>query len=335
VYVLPENVGAWSYRVKLNRNKVALLAEYSQKINDPGVVNQLKNKPNYSPGQAAYLSASYSTKGLGISVGAKLIDNMNFRSDRGATGNNAMINFLPALTRQHTYNLAATIYPYATQPNGEIALQGEIIYTIKKGSILGGEYGTNVIVNYSSANGLDTTISADGFTSESDYTKPGQAYFKDLNVEISRKLNKNWKATFFYANFVYNKDVVQGLVGFGTIYANIEVLDVTWKINTKHAIRFELEGLQTKTDMGDWVAGLVEYTISPKWFFATLTQYNYGNPVEDMRLVYPTFTTGYIQNSTRITIGYGRQRAGIFCVGGICRNVPASNGLTLSVSSSF
>ena len=335
IFVLPENVGAWSYRLKINRNKIAVLAEYSQKINDPGLVNQLKDKPNYNPGQAAYLSGSYSTKGLGISLAAKLIDNMNFRSDRGATGNNALINFLPALTRQHTYNLAATIYPYATQPNGEIALQGEIIYTIKKGSWLGGEYGTNVIVNYSSANGLDTAISAEGFTYTTNFSKAGQAYFKDLNIEISRKINKNLKATFFYANFVYNKDVVQGLTGFGTIYSNIEVIDVTWKMNSKHAIRFELEGLQTKTDMGDWAAALVEYTIAPKWFFATLTQYNYGNPVEAMRLLYPTFTMGYIQNATRLTIGYGRQRAGIFCVGGICRNVPASNGLTLSVSSSF
>jgi len=32
---------------------------------------------------------------------------------------------------------------------------------------------------------------------------------------------------------------------------------------------------------------------------------------------------------------YGKQREGIFCVGGVCRNVPASNGVTLTITSSF
>jgi hypothetical protein len=59
---------------------------------------------------------------------------MNFRSDRTAQNNDLLINYLPALTRQHTYNLAATIYPYATQPNGEMAYQGDITYTLKKDS---------------------------------------------------------------------------------------------------------------------------------------------------------------------------------------------------------
>jgi len=46
-------------------------------------------------------------------------------------------------------------------------------------------------------------------------------------------------------------------------------------------------------------------------------------------------STGYIKDATRITVGYGRQREGLFCVGGVCRFVPASNGLTLSVTHSF
>ncbi|HPU24227.1 MAG TPA: DUF6029 family protein [Candidatus Kapabacteria bacterium] len=32
---------------------------------------------------------------------------------------------------------------------------------------------------------------------------------------------------------------------------------------------------------------------------------------------------------------YGKQNQGIICVGGVCRTVPASNGLYLSISSSF
>jgi hypothetical protein len=335
LYQLPENVGCGGGRIKVIRDKINVYAEYAYKINDPGTANLLKGNYNYNNGQALYVNTAYSQKGLGFSLGAKVIDNMNFRSDRTATGNNLLINYLPALSRQHTYNLAATIYPYAVQPNGEIGLQAELIYTIKKGSLLGGEYGTTVIVNYASANGLDTTINSDGFTYKTNYNRMGDVYFKDFNIEINRKINKNVKATLFYANFVYNKDVVLGLSGFGTVFANIEVVDVLWKINSKHAIRFELEGLQTKQDFGDWFAGLIEYTVSPQWFFAVLAQYNYGNPDETKRVWYPNATVGYVQNASRISLSYGRQREGIFCVGGICRFVPASNGLTLTITSSF
>lgn len=329
--VLPENVGAYSFRAKVVTGPLSFYGEYAKKINDPSFINGFI----YKEGGGAFVNASYSVKGFSISWSGKVIDNMNFRSDRNAINNNLFINYLPALTRQHTYNLAATIYPYATQPNGEMGMQADMIYTIKKGSKLGGEYGTTIAVNYSSANGLNTTATNDGYGYKPDYTKTGKAYFKDINVEIQRKLNKSLKMTLFYANFVYNKDVIQGVSGFGTIFADMEVVEFTYKINTKHALRMELQGLQTKQDMGDWATVLAEYTVSPHWFFSAINQYNYGNPVEEKRLFYPIGQIGYVLNSTRITVGYGRQRAGIFCIGGVCRVVPASNGLSISISSSF
>jgi hypothetical protein len=80
---------------------------------------------------------------------------------------------------------------------------------------------------------------------------------------------------------------------------------------------------------------LIEYTISPHYFFALLDQYNYGNADSKQRIHYFTASMGYIKDSNRFSVSYGRQRAGIFCVGGVCRNVPASNGVTLSITSSF
>lgn len=331
VYKLPENVGAMSGRVKLIRGGFSLNAEYAYKINDPTTTNNLI----YKPGEAVFLSAAYSKKGFGATFSAKRIDNMDFRSDRASTGNNLNLNFLPALTRQHTYNLAATIYPYATQPNGEVAFQGEVIYTIKKGSALGGEYGTTIIANHSEVFGLDTTTTFDGLGYTSKYESAGQVYFKDFNIEIQRKINSKIKMNLFYANFVYNKDVVQGLRGYGTVYADVFIADITYKIDKKNAIRTELQSLTTKQDEGSWATALVEYTIVPNWFFAVMDQYNYSNPHPEKRLHYPIGIVGYIKNATRIQLSYGRQRAGIFCVGGICRNVPASNGLTLTLSSSF
>jgi hypothetical protein len=331
VYVLPENVGSWAARIKVNHGGWAFYGEYANKINDPSSVNNFV----YKKGGGLLVNTSYSQKGLGINLSGKIIDNMNFRSDRTAQNNDLLINYLPALTRQHTYNLAATIYPYATQPNGEMAYQGDITYTIKKDSKLGGKYGTTILINYAAANGLKTEAVASGLGYKPDYTKLGQVYYKDFNAEIQKKISKPLKFTLFYANFVYNKDVAQGKVGEGMVYANIEVLEFTYKFNDKHALRMEFQGLQTKQDMGDWATIVAEYTISPQWFFSTVNQYNYGNPKKESRLLYPIGQIGFIKNSTRITLGYGRQRAGIFCIGGICRVVPASNGATVSISSSF
>ena len=333
IFILPENVGAWEGRARLVSGNFNFAAEYVYKINDPSAVN----KYIYKPGEALLLSAAYSQKGLGINLSVKRIDNMNFRSDRDATLNNLLINFLPALTRQHTYNLAATIYPYATQPNGELGMQADVIYTIKKGSLLGGNYGTTVLFNFSNAYNIDVKPTGDEMGYKSDYfTFNNDMYFQDVNIEINKKINKSWKVNLMYANFVFNGKVITGVTDkTEVVYANIGVIDVTYKINSRNAIRTEMQSLTTKQDKGNWATFLSEYTFSPHWFYSVLLQYNYGNPDPDKRLLYPIGNIGYTKEAHRISIGYGRQRAGIFCVGGVCRQVPASNGLSVSITSSF
>lgn len=331
-YILPQNVAAGAGRVRLQYKKFSFDAEYVYKVNDPQAVNGYI----YKPGEALLVSVGYAQKGLGITLSAKRIDDMSFRSDRTATGNNLLINYLPALTRQHTYMLPATIYPYATQPNGEMAFQAECVYKIKKGSKLGGPFGTEILINYSGVNNLDTIALTNGDGYQSEFVKVGKTvYFRDFNVEITRKFSKKFKTTVSYLYFVYNKDIVQGLTGFGTIYANMGVLDMSYKLNDANTIRFESQILDTKQDEGSWATALIEYTRSPNWFFAILDQYNYGNKDVKKRLHYPNFIVGYVKGGNRITLSYGRQRAGIFCVGGVCRNVPAANGLSLSITSTF
>jgi hypothetical protein len=336
IFNLPENVGGYGGRFNISRRKFSLLGEYVYKINDPSAVNNYI----YKPGEALFLSGSYSQKGLGITLAAKRIDNMNFRSDRNATGNNLNINFLPALTRQHTYNLAATLYPYGTQLNGEMGVQGDIVYTIKKGTLLGGKYGTTVNVNYSAVNNIEVVPLGDmaerriGYSS--DFFKPGgEVFFRDFNVEIGKKWNKKLKSNFMYMYTEYNMDVVQGLIGSGMIYADIVIADISYLISDKHAIRTELQSLTTKQDMGNWATAIIEYTYSPNWFVAIMDQYNYGNDNPDQRIHYITGSVGYTVKANRFLISYGRQRAGIFCIGGVCRNMPASNRLLLTVTSSF
>jgi hypothetical protein len=335
-YIVPQNVGSWAERVNVNRGKVNFQAEYAYKINDPSTVNN----NIYKPGEALFATASYSQKGLGFSVSGIRLDNMDYRSDRTATVNNLEINYLPCLTRQHTYSMLA-FYPYATQPTGEIGYQGELVYKFKKNTPLGGEYGTNILVNFSSFSGLDTTTlkanqdsTRQGYHTRS-YFGFGQKYFDDFNVEIDKKFSDHVKIIGIYASQSYNKAVVQVEPGVPMVYSQIGVLDFIYKISDTLTVRCELEHLYTRQDMGSWAAGLVEFTIAPKYFVALADQWNYGNPVAKDRIHYYNGTLGFIHNTNRYQISYGKQRAGIFCVGGVCRTVPASNGLTLTIISSF
>jgi hypothetical protein len=36
-----------------------------------------------------------------------------------------------------------------------------------------------------------------------------------------------------------------------------------------------------------------------------------------------------------LSVGYGKRREGIFCIGGVCRAVPASNGFEVNFTTSF
>lgn len=333
IYRLPENVMAVAGRGTIQYEKISLSGEYAYKANDPSADNGFI----YKPGEALLLNASYATKGLGITLSGKRIDNMSFRSDRNASVNDLTLNFLPAISKQHTYMFPA-FYPYSTQPNGEIGVQGEIVYTFKKGSPMGGKYGTNISVNYSRIYGLDTVIltndTKNGYKT-SGFLNHGRFYYEDLNVEISKKLSNRVKGTLVYMHQLYDKDIIQGHVGYGVITSEIGVADVSFKLNKKNTIRVEAQHLYTKQDFGNWAGGLIEYTNSPHYFIAVLDQYNYGNADPKKQFHYYNAQVGYLNNTLRIALGYGRQREGIICVGGVCRNVPASNGITLSVTNSF
>jgi len=334
---LPENVGTWAARANYTTAKWNIYSEYAYKINDPNG----SNNNIYKPGQALMANATYSVRGLGISAGAHTYDNMVYQSDRGAPSLfDLNINYLPTLAKEHTYNLPATLYPYATQPNGEVAYQGEIFYMIKKGSKLGGKYGTKLTLNWSGAWSLDSTAIPNdtvhylGYTTKF-FSMGERQYFSDFNAEIRHKFSADWEVAVTYMNLVYDIATIQGHPGLPVVYANIYILDGIHNFNDKTSLHFELQQLTTKQDQGSWVTGLAELTFSPHWFVAALDQYNYGGSVETEQIHYPIANFGYIRGGSRFTFGYGRQRAGIFCVGGVCRVVPAANGLTASITTTF
>ncbi|MCC6702136.1 MAG: hypothetical protein IT221_11465 [Fluviicola sp.] len=351
-YILPENVGSYGGRFDIRFKKLTFNGEYIHKENDPSADNGYI----YNSGHAALANLGYSKKGFGVMLSAKSVDNMSLRSDRTAGLQDLFINYLPAMNKTHTYNLVATLYPYATQPLGEIAYQGELLYNIPKGIL--GKYAVPINVNYSvaympnrSMNGIDITDSSRIMYKTSAFNMSDSLLWQDFNINATYKFNKNLYVIGSYYNIRINNDVSKITPdAHGIISTQIGVLELGWKINKKHNIRAEFQGLfnqkiyekdadgtfkRVGDDKGNWATGVLEYTISPNWFFGIMDQFNYGNKDADLRLHYVTVSAGWIKESTRVTINYGKQRAGLFCVGGVCRFVPASNGLTLSVTHSF
>jgi hypothetical protein len=272
------------------------------------------------------------------------------------------INYLPAISKEHQYSLAS-MYPYATKPNGEFGIQGQVIYTIPKKSTIGGKYGTTLTLNYSFANSIKKEQIAPGIPIDSTGTDGYKTqflsigdlpYYRDFNVLLERKISKAIKVKAAYYRQLYNLHVIEDDI-FDKDYfilANIAVIDFTYKFNRKHSLRAELQGLWTKDDgsdvfaiaandikikkdEGDWAALTLEYNISPRWFFSVMDEYNYGNPDVDFRIHYYNVSFGYTDKTNRISLRYGRQREGLLCVGGVCRYVPASTGLTITITSSF
>jgi hypothetical protein len=337
VFNLPNNVGASAGRLGLVYKSFQLTGEYVTKINDPNADNNYI----FKKGESIFLNAAFSKKGFGITASGKYVDNMAFRSDRDALLFDVPINFLPAITRQHTYNLAATLYPYATVLNGEVGISGELFYTFKKESALGGKYGTYISLNVAAVNSLDTALVGgrdelvNGYKVNS-YGFGDTKFVRDVNLEIRKKINKEWTVNFVHYYFEFNTKVTPVTQDFkGIVYANIDVLDIQYKFKPKHSIRAELQSLISEQDKGNWATALVEYTFSPHWSFAVMDQYNFGNSDAEQRVHYLYGNVGYTKGASRIMIGYGKRRAGIFCIGGVCRAVPASNGIEINLTSSF
>ncbi len=337
-YFLPNNVGASAGRINLAYKGININSEYAYKINDPSA----DNGNIYKPGQALLINTTYSTKGLGIVLGTKWVDNMSFRSDRNASLTDLNINLMPEISKNHTYTLPA-FYPYASQPNGEWGAKANVFYKIPKKSLLGGKYGTTISLYYSRVHDIDrspvndtTPLMAAGTLGyQTNFFSIGdEMFYQDMTIEISKKWNKKFYTSMSYVKLFYNYEVLRGQTGHENVDANIGIFDMTYKIKRGVAIRTEFQGLFTQQDEGNWGLGLIELTI-PRWFFTVFDNWNYGNLDPDERPHYLNFSFGFVNGGNRIQLTYGKQREGVMCVGGVCRNVPASNGIALSISSTF
>ncbi len=334
----------FSSRVEFSKDNFYSNLEYVAKGKDAVIIqNQIKNAKK---GAALLANFGYAKKGLGINATFRRMENMNIYSDREANGNiynESVVNYLPALTKQHDY-LLTNIYVYQAQPqvsfqdpslikSGEIGGQLDLYYKIKKGTFLGGKYGTKIALNYSSWHGLKADYDFTGFDYETEFLGFGQKYFSDLSIEVRKKWSKQWNTIFYYVNQSYNKRYIEET--FGEINANIFVSEATYKMGKGKSLRFEAQLLATNDDKKNWAGGTVEYNATSKLAVYINDIYNYGNDNVDQQIHYYNVGGSYTVGAHRFALNYGRQRGGLICIGGVCRNVPESTGISANITMSF
>jgi hypothetical protein len=249
---------------------------------------------------------------------------------------------------QQTYALAS-LYSYGTQPNGEWAYQAEFGYKFKRKTFLGGKYGTSVKLNFSHIRSIDKKIHDGGKPGTDGYGSPfwkqgDELYYQDINVQLEKKITKDFKLNLMYMNQFYNKTVAEGHGG--TIHSDIYIAEAKYRINKKLTLRGEAQYLHTDKDQGDWYFGLLELSFLPHFMFTISDQYN-GNEhyytslgAEDKskgthKEHYINGSVTFTHGAHRLQVGYGKTRAGYNCSGGVCRYVPASKGVTVSYNYNF
>jgi hypothetical protein len=283
---------------------------------------QLLNNDSKDIGRAFLLNTGYASGNFGMNATFRSLYNLNFGNDRNEEFPSlAPINFIPALTKQHDY-LTSNIYVYAAQFRGESGGQIDLFYNIPAGSALGGKYGTKISANYSQYGSLDSTKNILSFGKKQ--------YFTDANLEIKKKWSKKFESTIGLQYLMYNATVIQS-AGSPIVYGNVVALGGLYKWAPKKSVRFKFEHLQTGNDNKSWVSGLAEFSFSSPFMFFVTDLYNYGKT----NIHYYNMGASYTKNSTRFSLAYGKQRPGLFCAGGVCRFVPASHGLTATLTTSF
>ncbi len=265
--------------------------------------------------EAIQVELGYSGDGFGGLLTFRKLSNPGFKGIRGEMDQNAMyinLNYVPALTQQHTYALA-TMNPYAPQLD-EIGGQLDLYYNFKRGTVVGGKKGMKVHANFST------------FYGENPWNRMEMArLFQDLTVDVERWWGKSVKMILFYSWQTINPAALGH--GMEDIESHTVVADVTYKVNRKHSLRFELQHLYTEQDQKNWLAALVEYNIAPRWSISIQDQWNYGGSGKH----YFNGSVSFSYSKVRAALNFGRFKAGYLCSGGVCRMTPAYTGANLSL----
>ena len=336
----------YSARLDFSSSSYYSNIEIISKSKDP-IMQFEKFSDNFvKKGSAFLFNTGFIKNGFGIDVTFRRLENMSIYSERvafGNTFNESIINYLPALTKQHDYSLT-NIYTYQSQPNvsfvdpelikvGETGLQLDLYYFLKKKSYLGGKYGTNLSLNASLWNNIDGDFDFNNKNYKTNFFGNGEKYFSEISLEIRKKWSPKVDNIILFVNQFYNKKYIEEK--FGEINSKILVIETTYKLNKNKSLKLDLQNMSTKDDNKNWLAAGLEYNLNSDLSLYVSDMYNYGNTIKEKKIHYYNFGASYNKGINRYTINYGRQRGGLICYGGICRYVPESNGLSFGVFTSF
>jgi hypothetical protein len=352
--VFNELTSAYAGRVNFIHDAFYISTEYNYKEKDAVLDTQNHISNDFvKPGTAVLVNFGYSKQGLGIDATLRRMENMKFLSERVPTSsgdgistslnyNDKVLNFTPSLTKQHHSNLA-NIYVFQAQSkvdyigseilkSGETGGQIDIFYDFAKETSIGGKYGTKVALNFSSWYNLPGQYRLTPADYDTKFFGVGKKYFSDYNLEVKKRLSDSWLTGFYYIRQYYNKLWLEGGEAVNT---NIVTGEATYNFTPSTSIRVEAEHMWADADKKNWAGGTVELNLNDKYSLYVWDIYNYGNKDENLRTHYYNVGGAYRVGATRIALNYGRQRGGLVCVGGVCRFVPESTGLSLSLSTAF
>ena len=310
----PHTLG-YSARMALGYAGVRLSGEYMNRQSDPGTYNSM----NTSRSEAIQIDLGYTGYGLGALFSFRKLHNPFLQASRnlGPTDIYTYLNYVPALTQQHTYSLA-TLNPYAPQ-NDELGGQADLYYNFRRGTAIGDRKGTKVHANFSTYYG---NIAAW-------YGMPdgkSELLFRDLTVDVERWFGSDFKMILFYSWQTYNHAPGSGDEA-SMWRSHAVVADMTYKFDRKNSLRLELQHLFSKDDHKNWAAAMVEYSFAPRWSVSVQDMWNYG----DTKIHYINGSVSYSYSKVRAQLNFGRFKEGYQCSGGVCRQTPAYTGVNLSL----
>ncbi len=303
---------AWN---TLNYKNFSWMMEGAYKTSE-AIVGEDGSTLEDNPGYVAYTTFTYAQKGLGITLALKRTDKFSLRTspNENPVLLQGLMNFIPPTARQNSLRLTSR-YNAATQEYEETAGALDITFTPKKGHTMHFSY---------------SEIWDNDFDDH---------FFTELYVDYENKKSRKFKTLVGFQFINYNQTFYEDKpAGKEKVLAYTPFFHFTYNITRKKSIRFEFQYQNVKKDFGQWLYGLVELTIAPKWTFSVSDMWNFKpnseNPSSKNQHYYSVFTS-LTHKSHRFTLSYVKQVEGIVCTGGVCRFEPAFNGVRFQMLTNF
>jgi hypothetical protein len=276
------------------------------------------------PGSVLYSTLSFAASGIGITLEGKRTEDFTFRTRPQEQLNRGLINFLPPMTRVNTYRLTAR-YNAATQELGEWAFQVDARYSPNR------KWSFNL--NASNLTDLD-----------------GKLLYREIFSEVQYKHKRLWTLAGGLQRQLYNQEIYEFKPGAPMVETLTPYLDFLYRFDRRRALRLETQFMKVgrdeegqSHDYGDWLFGLAEFSIAPRWTFTLSDMYNIGpgrNSPTDVNggkkaIHFPRVDVFFSQGANRFSLSYVKQVEGVVCSGGICRLEPAFSGVKAGVFSNF